>query len=298
MKLELFYFRKALWETRKGFRYLVNRFGLLKQIVHSRRPLDRKANREDFSLHLLTSHRDLLAACWALASFYRVAELLGELFLHDDGSLTKNDRVLIQKLFPNAKIVDSRNFIRDYQAVLDKYPVLKKFRSRYPEYFSFKKIIDPFFVSDKTWHLILDSDVLWFGRPRELEEQIKTNGAQSFMQYNNAVISAVFRDGTTTPEHLSHFNAGMILYSRNNFSLQGLSDFFDRLDVSQKQNLHFADQLGHAYALRNLSALPEERYTIKRSVAGTEIVARHYTGPRRHLFYLEGLEILKSKVLS
>lgn len=278
--------RKAFLEYRAGWRYLRNRFFLAPKILRSGRVLARPATRPDLSVHILTSRQDMILAVWSLASFYAVSSVIGKLYIHDDGTLRSGDRAALKKLFPDCQLVASAAFLDDYAAPLRNFPVLfSEFRQKYPQYFSFKKIIDPYVVSDKPWRLILDGDILWFRDPVELRNALANPAKPSLMQYNNAEILG------------THYNAGIILYHKDNFDIPKFIDFLDKLDTSDPGQMRFADQLGHAAALRNLSALSAGRYTIKERVT-PNTAARHYTGPRRPKFYIEGLGILKDKFLS
>ena len=283
-------------EYKRGFLYIYNRWLLVPRILKISRTLEKSPTHDDFSIHILTCHRDIVMTLWSLASFFQAAVIIGNLFIHDDGSLTEADKRMLKRFFPSAVLVDSRRFLEQFAAQLDVCPVLKHFRTRYTSFFSFKKIIDPYFVSDKKIHLILDSDILWFNRPEELEREISVGCRKSFMQNNNTAIYATFKGGARSDERLSHMNAGIILYSKDNFDIQKLCEFFERLDVENLSNLHFADQAGHAYCLKNVEALDEQRYIIKGAV-GKNTIAKHYTSPRRPLFYIEGVEILKDKIL-
>lgn len=292
IKLEFFYVRKSFFQYKKGFQYIKNKYFLSKKVLKSNKILESPANHQDYSIHILTCHQDLVMTIWALASFYKVSSVIGLLYIHDDGSLTQADKKQLNKFFPSSILVESSKFLENFEETLNAYPVLKKFRSTYNN-FSFKKIIDPYFVSDKKFHLILDSDVLWFKQPTELESVLQGQENKSFMQYNNISIPVTFKDGNKTDDKISKMNAGIILYSKENFDVDKLSQFLEKLDTSIFKNLHFADQAGHAYCLKNLEALPA-RYKIKGEVNQATVV-RHYTGPRRPLFYIEGLELLKNK---
>lgn len=272
IKREIFFVRKAFVEYQNGWRYLAQRFRARKILRHSR-PLDRKADRSDLSIHMLTGKRDFTMAMWSLWSFYRATPMVGELYLHDDGTLGEKQRRVFARLFPEAKLIST---------VPIPDPVFRGFRERYPGYFSFKKIIDPYYASNKPWRLILDSDVLWFGMPSELVSAVNDDSQVSYMQYNNAEILG------------THANAGIVLYRHDLLDTVRLKEVFESL-VLRERGLHFADQVGYASALANLVLLPQRRYTIKGSVH-LETVAKHYTSPRRPLYYLEGLSKFSSEM--
>lgn len=295
LKLELFYLRKSFFIYHRGWKYLMNKFFLALKIFQSDSSFEKPITSNDFSIHILTSHKDLVIATWALASFYHFSNTIGDLYIHSDGSLTKNDFKVLNKLFPRAVIVDSKNFLKDYSAELDKHPILKEFRANNKN-FSFKKIIDPFFISPKKFRLIIDSDILWFKDFVEVQQVLSGHDTSSYMQNNGEAFEVIFKDGTKLARDLSYANAGIILYNRNNFDMDKLAEFLTKLDKNNHKSLHFADQYGYAYCLKNLKFLDVNKYSLKKEVT-IDVVARHYTSPRRPLFFIEGLEYLKNIIL-
>ena len=295
LKLEFFYLRQAARVHHAGWRYLYNKFFLAEKIKKINQPLEKPLTNQNLSIHILTCHRDTTATLWALASFYHAATTIGQLFIHNDGSLTNADESLFKKFFPSAKLINAATVTDTYKKQLRVQPTLLSIRQRYAN-FSLKKIIDPYIVSDKQIRLLIDSDILWYRQPTSLEALINSGAPQSAMQLNNGITDATFSDGIKLEPSLNKFNAGIILYNIANFDTDKLAEFFNRLDTKNPRNLHFADQTGHPYCLQNLIALPSETYTIKQAVTPAT-VARHYTGPRRTLLYLEGIPRLANAIL-
>jgi hypothetical protein len=296
LKSELFYIRNTFFIYKKGPAYIRNRFFLARRIIKRKRPIEKGQTDADLSIHILTCHNDLIMTLWSLASFFEQTESIGMLYVHDDGSLTSRDKRLLKRFFPSSILVGPEDVLREYGKKLSEWPVLREFREKYVSFFSFKKIIDPFIVSDREKHLILDSDLLWFEPLSEIENAIRNGCCRSLMQGTSLPLFVNFRNGERIDEKYAVYNAGIILYARKNFDPERLTEFLERLDTGDPRNLHFADQLGHAYCLRELDALPLERYIIKGQVR-PGIVVRHDTSPRRPLFYIEGMELLKERIL-
>ncbi len=285
IKRELFYFRKSLLEYKRFWAYVYYKYIFSKKILKQDKVLEKPVNNPNLSVHVLTCHWDFKMFFWSLSSYYKSFETIGQLFIHNDGTLSVKEVDLIKKFFPSSKIIDARTFDKEFSFKLDQYPVFRDIRAKNFDFFSFKKIIDPFLASDKDMCLIFDTDILWFKKPTELEEQIQNGCEKSFMQKNNSYNDAEI------DKKLTKFNAGIMLYARKNFDTQILTDFFKGLDQSNKDDLHFADQTGHVKCLKNLEALPEDRYIIRGDV-NENIVAKHYTAPRRPLFYIDGIRKL------
>lgn len=288
LKLDFFYLRKALFEYKRFFKYVYNRYFFGKKILKLNQILEKQVNNQDLSIHILTQHKDLIMLIWSLASFYQVMDTIGCLYIHNDGTLTKEDKHTIKRFFPNVKILETENFLADFAQELKDYPVIKKFRQ---DYQYLKKLIDPYFTSCKKYRLVIDSDLIWFKAPIEIMQEIKNDCQKSFMQENytiNRLYNIRFKEGRME-DKLATKNSGIVLYNQKNFNLEKLQVYFNKIDANYKNNFHFIEQAGYAYCLDNLRSLPADKYIIKEKVDDTTIV-RHYTSPRRPLFFIEGLE--------
>lgn len=302
IKLELFYLRKSFLGYKKGFKYLVNRYFLALNILKAEKIFERPINNQDLSIHVLSCHRDLVMLVWSLASFYLASEIIGQLYIHSDGSLNSQDQALLKKFFPSAAIITPESFTEKYLASLERYPIINKFRIEYPQFFLLKKIIDPYFVSDKNLHLIIDSDLLWFKNSDIIEREV---GSQEAVKKSLMIAGQVdsgepnyvyFKDGNRLDDKLASLNSGIVFYQKQNFDLAKLVDYFQLLDITNSKNLHFIEQAGYAYCLKNLVGLLSGNYQIGQAV-NSDTIVRHYTSPKRPLFFIEGIEILRDKIL-
>ena len=275
LKLELFYLRKACFEYHAPFRYLYNKYILANKILKTNQDLDKPINHHGLSIHILTRHRDIVILVWSLASFYLNSSVVGQLFIHSDGSLTQKDKSILNKLFPSSKIIEKKS---DYQYLL------------------LQKLFDPYYLSDKKIHLIIDSDLLWFKNPKEIEEEIKNNAQSSLMMVGQGIGCPVyFKNNKKLSAELSYLNSGIVLYHQDNFNLDKLEKYLARIDNTNPANKHFIEQAGFATCLENIVALPQDKYIIKGKL-GPKTIVKHYTSPRRPLFYIEGIENLKNKL--
>jgi len=276
LKLELFYLRKACFEYHAPFKYLYNKYLIAPRILKTNKILDQPINHQDLSVHILTCHRDLVMFIWSLASFYKNMNIIGQLYIHSDGSLTQKDKSILNKLFPSAKIIEKKS---DYQYLL------------------LQKLFDPYYLSDKKIHLIIDSDLLWFKNSKEIEGEIKNNAQNSLMMVGQGIGCPVyFNNNKKLSAELSYLNSGIVLYHKDNFNLDKLEKYLAHIDNTNLANKHFVEQAGYASCLENIKPLPESKYIIKGPVQA-ETIVKHYTSPRRPLFYIEGLKILAKKSL-
>lgn len=289
LKKEIFFLRKAFFEFGQGFKYVKNRFFTINKILKEK-SLEKPVNNRDLSIHILTGNSDVKMMIWSLASFYRNFNQIGQLYIHSDGTVSEGNKKVIKNYFPGADIIDSNYFVKDYGQDLSDWPVIKKFREM-PQYFLMKKLIDPYFVSDKKYRLIIDTDLIWYRQAKEVEEEIENGCQKSLVMKNSSPVYVDFKQGRLSDE-LALVNTGVVLYKKESFNFDKLTDYLNKLDGSSPKNRHFIEQAGYASCLENLEILPDNRYIIKGKIE-EDVAMKHYTSPRRPLFYTEGLDIIK-----
>jgi hypothetical protein len=286
LKLEFFYLRKALFEHHKFWKYIYNKYVLALKILKLNKIFEKPINNDNLSIHILTCHKDVIMTLWSLSSFYEKSELSGELYLHDDGSLNEKDKNIFKRFFPNAKILGIDEIKKGNY--LQNYTIMKKFRLESKKYFLLKKIIDTYFLSDKNIHLIIDSDLIWFEKSQELIQEIEKGCENSLMMSNNNFSFVHFKNTEKLNEEKASYNSGIVLYKKENFDLAKLEEYLEKIDEENKESVHFIEQAGFAVCLKNLKKLDEKKYIIKETV-DNETIVKHYTSPRRPLFYIEGI---------
>ncbi|MBU6310841.1 hypothetical protein KGO06_02835 [Patescibacteria group bacterium] len=234
--------------------------------------------------------RDFLMGLWSLASAYRVFTEVGQLYIHSDGTLDAGDEHVIHRLFPSARVADSRMFLQDFGDRLKNFPELLKFRSTYRKFQT--RIIDQHFIGDSEIRLFLDSDLLWFREPKELMQAIRNGVPRPLMMSNAEYIRMEFRDGTSTDDRTSRPNGGIVLYQREQMNMDRMEEFLQKSDYLGKR---FGDQAWMAWTLRP-DLLPEDTYIIKGTLTDT-IIVRHYTSPQRLKFYFYGINKIARDIL-
>ncbi len=138
--------------------------------------------------------------------------------------------------------------------------------------------------------LILDSDILWFHQPIEIDKEVERGAERSLMMSNgeDVYIHVEFKDGTKTSERVANANSGIVLYNRENFDFDTFVSYLAKTDYMHKK---FTDQACYATILKNLKILPTKHYLIKGPVTN-EVVIRHYTSPSRAKFFIYGINLL------
>ena len=282
----------------KAFRYY-NKVGLylwVRYIIAPRilawpHSLEKGKKRDDMSMHIFFGERDFVMALWSLASFYRVMPQVGQLFIHSDGTLNETHRKKINILFPNARIEDSKHFMREHPEILNEYPVLKKFRETYKKFQV--RIIDYYFLSDKKYRLFIDSDLLWFKTPSEIVESLEQGIPKPLMMSNGEFVRMEFADGSFTDDRTSLPNDGILLTRQDQLDPKRMELFLNKCDYIGKR---FGDQAWMSWVL-DYDLLPVGTYIIKGTLTD-QIVVRHYTSPSRTKFFIYGLDRMWDKILA
>lgn len=243
-------------------------------------------------IHVLTYEKDWLNLIWALKTFYHYSGRRYALCIHDDGTLTTDNRATLQHHFPNARIIDRPTANQYVLAKLAEHPRCLEFRKTNhlsPKVFDFAAYLE----SDHM--LLLDSDVLFFAEPTALLERIE-NPNYRLNTVNGDVDSAYTIDPATVQqkfgfELIDRFNSGLGLIHKASLNFDWIEEF-----------LALPDILGHFWRIeQTLYALcscrfgtellpPEYDVHLEGGIDGSP--SRHYVGKIRHLMYGEGIQHL------
>jgi hypothetical protein len=243
-------------------------------------------------IHVFTCSQDWLNLIWALKSFYWAAKRQYALCIHDDGTLTADNRNTLRHHFPNARIIDRPSADARVLAELQHYPRCLEFRKGNqlaPKVFDFASYLE----SDRM--LLLDSDILFFAEPIELLQRIE-NPDYLMNTVNGDVSSAYTIDPQVVKDQLGFevidcFNSGLGLVHKASMRLEWIEEF-----------LALPDMIGHfwrieqtLYALFSsrfgVELLPDE-YRVRLEANLQGLPSRHYVGAIRHLMYGEGIQQL------
>ena len=114
-------------------------------------------------LHLLTGRRFWYQTVFCLWSLARQSGRPLAPVIYDDGTLAAEHRDPLTRLWPAVRFVPQTETIGRLDEFLPagRYPVL---RERWRNYPNIRKLTDPH-LGRRGWKLVLDSDLLFFGRP-------------------------------------------------------------------------------------------------------------------------------------
>lgn len=243
-------------------------------------------------IHVLTCAKDWLNLIWTLKTFYHYSNCRYALCIHDDGTLTENDRATFRHHFPDARIIDRPSADTRILQELQAYPRCLEFRKTNhlaPKVFDFASYLE----SDRM--LLLDSDILFFNEPTALLQRIEDPN-----YHLNAVNGDISNAYTIAPEvvqekygftMIQRFNSGLGLIHQASLNLKWIEEFLSLPNI-----------IGHFWQIeQTLYALCSSRYGgellpptynvhLEGGINGAP--CRHYVGKIRHQMYGEGIRCL------
>ena len=204
---------------------------------------------DDLEVHILCGKKDLTILAWALKSFLYYSGLKPKIIIHNDGTLTFKFQRLIELKFSNLTVVNS---IKLEGTIL------------------LKKLIDVFASAKANNVIVMDSDIIFYKRPREMIDFIKNDKIKA--------LATASRNG--------EFCSGLILVKKELLDINKLQEYLKDKDL----NDYFVEQNAWKHMLQDyVELLPSDTYTIKYP-PNEHTVMKHFTGPRRQELYAYGID--------
>jgi hypothetical protein len=237
---------------------------------------------------------------WSLHSFRR---LFGpsRLVVLSDGSLKEGSIRTLERLFPGISIPD----VRANDARIDAYlehaglPLCREWRGRF---IFFRKLVDPLVLAKSDKIVLLDSDILHFGAPREIQDWAANPDAVRYIadveRHSYCAAPEVLCElcGSPLPEY---FCAGYLCLPKLTVDLARIerylaSDVFEQQRAEGKFS-HVAEQTLFAMesAFTGARMLPPSYATCPDPNLGKAVMG-HFCGGEatRYWFYTKGLPLL------
>lgn len=249
-------------------------------------PVEKESYRE---VHILSCKKDFIAMLWALYSFYFHSDKKFPLIVHDDGSLCHRHEKMLKSIFPGSRLIfrsesdyEMKNFLNNFQNCL---------KLRESCVYSIK-IFDFFYYCKSDSMIIMDADVLFFGKINDvfLSNELKFNFLLEDLWSNYEISTAEIKKALNivVPEKI---NSGLGLIWKKSFNIPFIEDIlsnrvFSSIKISGEQII-FAI-LSARYGVRFLKK--EYGIILRRGING--LVAKHYTRLVRNLLYTEGIPFL------
>jgi hypothetical protein len=241
-------------------------------------------------MHMLTCRRDAQEAIWSLASWWAVTQGQGSVTVHDDGSLTEDDIGRFERLFPGLQVIRRPDADKAMASLLADYPLCAAYRASHPLAL---KLLDCPLLEPSASLFLLDSDVLFFGPVDEAVTQAQRGCAQGsnlFMDdyqpsYSLSLpVMSTILNGSFT----ARINTGFAVIQCETIDLARIESIL-REWPEVAWNLAWAEQTLYALLSGAKVGLFDASCSVAQGKGLSGLVAKHYVGPVRGLFYVEGV---------
>ena len=300
LKNELFFIKETFrygYGWKGVLRYLVNKFWNSGAIYNLKLP-DYKLI-DGIEIHMLCQKKDAVMLAWSLASFISQTGICPKTIVHDDGSFDKSTADWLESKFPELKVLSLEKANTLINNMIGLSPKLLEHRNRGHKLIY--KLVDIFLLSQAEKVMILDSDVLFFNRPEEILKFINEDtDCDSLISRHDGTYNLMLSPDYSTKYDMlkneaDYMNSGIILYKKNKIGADKLSEYFE--NTLRKPGDYFVEMTGWAslIAQTKFKFLTKERYIIK-GRPENETVAKHFTNPRRHEFYVYGIDMVRKEI--
>jgi hypothetical protein len=285
-------------DLRRGWRASRHHYKTLPRIREWQRPFWTE-HRQTTPVHVLTGRNDWELAGWMLASWFHFSERAWPVVIHDDGTLTNEAGGVLRTLFPDVRIITRAEADKEMETVLKPFPFLYEYRALHP--LALKVFDVPHFTRGSRM-IVFDSDLLFFGYPREILDWAEKQNEESW--FNEDVEEGSLVGAAEAKEEL-----GVTLWPRVNSGLCLLHKPLVDFEFCDRALAETAILRGHIWRVeqtlfalcasrKNEGGLLSKRYEVSLGKhSAPDAVARHYVGAVRDRFYGEGLERLAGVLL-
>ena len=251
-------------------------------------------------VHVLTGEKDWLLCAWMLASFFHSTEQTWNVVIHDDGTLTEDNRKQLGAIFKTARIIPRAQADATIEKILQPLPFAYEYRGMHPLAL---KVFDMPYYCEAERFIVLDSDVLFFNHPREIVDWV--SGGAKECWFNEDVADASLITETNALDDLGvklwqRVNSGLCLIAKEAIN----NEFCDRAlgETSiLKGELWRVEQTLFALCASRFGKgglLPKTYEVSLGRHASEDCIARHYVGAVRERFFGEGLKRLGKALLA
>lgn len=300
IKEETFFIKETLrygYGWKGVLTYLVSKFWNSKEIYNLQLPKYELV--ENAEIHMLCRKRDADMLAWSLMSFIGQSGICPKIIVHDDGSFDQNTALKLERKFPALTVLFLKKADEWVNSIVGLSPKLLEYRKRGHKLIY--KLTDIFLLSRSEKIMVLDSDVLFFNYPQEILEFFSGNSNYDSLvsKHNGTHNLKLSEDYMEKHNILKNYtdlmNSGIILYKKDKIELDKLLEYFENTQRAPEDYFVEMSGWGCLIAQTKFNFLPLDRYCI-RGRLNQDTVAKHFTNPRRHEFYVYGIGMVKDKI--
>jgi hypothetical protein len=264
-------------------------------------------DRQERMFLIITSGDQVNNAAWAAASFLTQSTLIREdfelVFCLDGPAEPQDDEQRLASSFPEARILTTSAVLNELRK---EFPRIGRFADSHP---LGRKLACLVGLGERSTVIYSDSDILAFAELPELENAVKESRStyigQSEASYDQMTFEKLRSEGLSFPD--PPLNSGLLSYPKS--SLRG--ELADRIVPAPEEmkssspTWWWIEQtiLSGMFGSMGATVLPMDRYVVslkrqlpfEEDVDYSNICARHFVAPVRHLMYAKGIPILLRK---
>jgi len=265
-------------------------------------PPARTGSDSGFELHVLACRKDFINMFWSLKSLFHFSRLRPGLVIHEDGSLGRRHLRLIEHHFPEADIITKNSADRLMKKLIPPGSAMHEFRFANYSPVSIK-LLDILMLPGKDSIMVLDPDVVFFSRPVEIEDAVKSGDGFYLRDRNTCYTLDTDRlEYALDLKMLPAVNSGLYFVPDNKELETGIIErFLDLLKGGSGSWKKWIEQTAVACLVsrrRNVfSPLDSKKYSISTNQLHPDVVCHHYTGLVRRRLYVEAVPVLRKKLL-
>jgi hypothetical protein len=277
-------------------------FNLLKSIEAPRRMpvIEGKASDKSLPVHVMTGESHWHLTCFCLYSLLEQSAAAIRLTIHEDGSLTSEQRSELLRILPNAEFVSTRQADEIVNQFLpsEQFPALHQMRTALG---LMRKLVDVH-GGNTGVAFFVDSDVLFYRDPELLLQWFQTGQQPVYMLdyqdaygYSSSVLHDIY--GKPMP---SRVNTGLTAIRSTDIDWEKLEFWASRLLAAGGVN-HFSEQALTAMLMGDLGGQPAspEDYNVspvREEVLRPSAVMHHYVVPSRTWYYTDAIPAFLARV--
>ncbi|MDL5055462.1 hypothetical protein QQ056_18185 [Oscillatoria laete-virens NRMC-F 0139] len=218
--------------------------------------------------------------------------------IHDDGSLSQKYQKELPDLLPGCRVIGSKEAADFIQKRLQNHPLSGECRQIHP---LCRKLFDIPLMTTKQKILMIDTDILFFRHPDQILNWLCEPSQHTlFMEdIQDATVNPAFdfarQKGFTM---IPKVNTGIVGMNREIYDLDFFEECLAQTDMI-KSDRWFIEQSLFALlsSIKGDVEFLDSSYHMELTPAcPPDSVARHYMGKVRHLFYSEGIPIVKEMI--
>lgn len=244
-----------------------------------------KRRSDTFEVHTILSHHAVIFYIIGIYSLLRFLDRIPKIFAYDDGSLKKDDYLLLG-IIPNIRIITTKEAKKRADMAYRAHTHL--LQSREESAYDRKLIDIPLYCSKRKKIFILDSDVIFFKKPTALLKYLLGDTHPESVMYlqdiqDSYVLPVPDLNKLFSISCRKRVNTGILVLYPSVLSVSGICNYYKKIRDSGIDDIFipWREQTGYAVLTANVRArfLPNE-YKIG-AVTDNSTVCCHYVHGKR-----------------